>query len=356
MAKKKKTKDKARIKAKLRKQQEQQQEQKDKLTEVDSETAIENLLDNKKFLRYSHERYGLRPGMSTLDAFKGGAMERMAVTGEIHRAGMVLNLPANNIFTKRDVSVLDTIKVDFRDIPVEKLMLVKENLNIYMDDLPHLFIRCGKLELSFGKKIVTVVFSYRDKEEIQEFGPTKDEGGLVVTINNGGLVSGAHIAYKGVGVPFEMNHAYTFDQFVRDSDNYIEEDFIEFGRNDIFNLLSVLLYVNSLATTKVIRNKPSDKIYNKSNKRPESGSDKVSGVYQKEYDREIVIPRVYKLVGTELHEYDNEIKGYRKVMCRHSVSGHWRHYKSGKKVWISEFERGSGKRKSKPKVYRAKER
>lgn len=352
MAKKKKTKDKVRQKAKIRKQVIEKSE---KLTDIDSETAIENLLDNKKFIRYTHERYGLRPGMTAMDAFKGGAMERMAVAGEVHRAGMVLNLPANSIFTKRDISILDTIKVDFRDIPVEKLLLVKENLNIYMDDLPHLFIKCGKIELSFGKRVVTIVFSYRNKEEIQQLAPTDDEGGLVLTINNDGIVSGAHISYKGVGEPFEMNHAYTFDQFVRDSDNYMEEDFVDFGRNDIFNLLAVLLYVNSLATTKVVRNRPSDKIYKKSNTSSKNSSDKVSEVFQREYDREIVIPRVYKLVGTELHEYDNEIKGYRKVVCRHSVCGHWRHYKNGKKVWINEFERGRGSRKSKPKTYRAKE-
>lgn len=352
MAKKKKTKDKARQKAKLRKQQ---GEQRDKATKISSETAMDNLMSKKEFFKYMDKRYGFRLGMSPTELLKGGHMKEISILGEIHKMGMYLNTPDNNVFLQcKDLSVLDTIKVDVSEIPSSKMALVKDNMDIYIEELPHLFIKQGKLELTFGKKVVTVVFSYKTKEEIEEFGPTDSEGGLVLSINNDGMISGAHINYDGFGKPLAINHGYTFDQFIRDSDNYLEDDFIKFGKNDIINMLTVLLYVNSLATAKVVKSNTSDKTYKRSNKTPKNISDKVSEVYQEDNDREIIIPRIYKLVGTELHEYDKETKSYRKVMCRHSVCGHWRHYKSGKKIWISEFERGKGARKSKPKVYRAK--
>lgn len=352
MAKKKKTKDKARQKAKLRKQQ---VEQKGKLTKVSSEAAMDDLMSKKTFFKYMDKRYGFRIGMSPAELLRGGHMKEISILGEIHRTGMYLNAPGNNVFLNcRDMRALDTIKVDVSEIPSSKMALVKDNMDIYIEELPHLFIKQGKLELTFGKKVVTVVFSYKTKEEIEEFGPTDSEGGLVLSINNDGMVSGAHISYDGFGKPLEIDHGYTFDQFVRDSDNYLEDDFIKFGKDDIINMLTVLLYVNSLATAKIIKSNTSDKTYKKSDRTSKNSSGKVSEVYNGDCDREIIIPRIYKLVGTELHEYDNESKSYRKVMCRHSVCGHWRHYKSGKKIWISEFERGRGIRKSKPKVYRAK--
>jgi hypothetical protein len=41
---------------------------------------------------------------------------------------------------------------------------------------------------------------------------------------------------------------------------------------------------------------------------------------------------------------------HRPISCEFSVRGHFRHYKSGKTVWIAEYRKGTGKKKD--KVYR----
>lgn len=70
-----------------------------------------------------------------------------------------------------------------------------------------------------------------------------------------------------------------------------------------------------------------------------------------EEDRHNVIRRKYLAlneIGVNLKLRHGGIRSTRKKMRYHKVSGFWRTYKSGKKVWIHPFERGQKSEETKP--------
>ena len=72
---------------------------------------------------------------------------------------------------------------------------------------------------------------------------------------------------------------------------------------------------------------------------------------KKNKKRKVRVIRIMRLNSDELTEY---VKTHRKIECPcWGVMGHWRSYKSGKKVWIAPYRKG--RERSNPDVYSPKE-
>lgn len=196
-----------------------------------------------------------------------------------------------------------------------------------VDSLKNLFINCGYI-LSTGDQLD--MFSYFEKK------------------SNGILF----FAYLPI-LDYSYQMFFTFedhgiDIFGEDKFEIQENEMREIITNVSFLIIGELAYANYLVTNYKIaieENTTIKKISQSSkNKKNKKRNKTVKTV------RNINITNAHRIINSSRNVNNNERRSYERQVKSWTVHGHWRTYKSGKKVWIEPHTRKAKNNKTNKKV------
>lgn len=321
------------MKAQIRQQQERQKTFK----------MMEGLLLNPDFFSYMKAQYG-DIVKNKIDMMKPEVMQEIYDYIIINERGEVLQRDSMRLFTEKDKSEeLNVIECNIDDINMDKLKLVKENLDLYIPDISNMFTKFGLINLYNNGVKTEIIFSAGAPDGMSKMENEVDS--IMIVVNQEGKLCGANFAHIKDDKP-AINYGYSFSNYMKDMEkhsyNFKDYNYKAYTLNAMLNVASIVFYINSLATAP----KSERQVLEAKQRRERSTSGRKKATQATKTEREVVIPRKFKVYKDNLLQFNNKTNKYERSVGRHSVSGHWRHYKSGKKVWINEFERGKGATKT----------
>lgn len=214
---------------------------------------------------------------------------------------------------------LPLVDCNINNIDKIKYKLVKQNIDAFATDINNFFVKAGLITVHNGaSKSKDILFLTRENELF-----------CAVYSYDTDTTCASHIILDKNKA--DIVHAFGSKEYIkRASTRIIPIPLHQMAEEKGLDNIALVLYINHIVTHKIIR-PSSNKEYKPSlvpNKR---------GDYKPKEATEI--PRVvYTLNPT------GEItrSGYDRHKDSWLVTGHWRHYKSGKKVWINPYVKGEG--------------
>lgn len=229
---------------------------------------------------------------------------------------------------------------------IKNEMFSFDNIVIQSEEFDKIKTENGSYEvqLKFGSGyiiLLTRMFGAIISAEVFMFGENGGKNNLFISLTN------------NYGDILEANRAilskHELEQIQKYMDSAPDEE-IELPVSFVSYFSEILFTIQGFFNTAAEMRRRYNKKYNETHPKGEKTSPAVKSNPTEE-DRHNVIKRKYLAlneIGVNLRLRHGGIRYTRKKMRYHKVSGFWRTYKSGKKVWINPFERGQKSEETKP--------
>lgn len=218
------------------------------------------------------------------------------------------------------VDVFPLVECNMNHVDRKKLNLIRKNIDVFSLDVGKFFVEKGVIRVNDGSKDVKeIVFSTK-------------ENSIIIFIKDLLLNMYSSILVDVIdNKPVTYSYMSAQEYIERAKTTVVPIPLHKMAEQRSLDSLALLFYINQLATTRK-QVKTSNKVIQGSTTRKSNVAATGQSV--------VNLPRtVYVLTehGTLTRKGD---------ITRHTdawlVSGHWRTYKSGKKVWIDSFTKGNG--------------
>lgn len=252
---------------------------------------------------------------------------------------------------EKDMSTLDQIECDLAFLNEDRIVKIKNNLELYNDEISRLFLEDGVLVLKEKGRVVNKVFFHYKKDEQGIVFLSKN---LKTQFINGGTFRFNKNGELDVRGAISKEEFYLYEKVLNGigglssgQDEYTKMR--NAANNLVIDMASILLYIDFIAKYK----KEFITVTNKAINTPRNPKKKKTKGSPK---KKVNIIKKFVIQSDMIRKYEKEQKEniYERHMESWTVSGHWRKIKGGKeKIWIAPYTKGDPSKK-KGKVYTVK--
>lgn len=249
----------------------------------------------------------------------------------------------------KDKKSLDQIECELDFLNEDRLVKVKNNLEIYNEEISRLFLNEGLIVVKRGAQVLShILFIYSEERE----GLVFISKNFMTNCLHGGTfrIIDGELDVVGMVSKKEYN---LYEKALGEFAEYIKSDDEDYkvrsmANNLVVDMASILFYIDFLTKYK----KEFVTVANRAVEVPQNSKKKKSkGAARKKVN----LVKKFTIQTNEIVKYEKEHNHniYERHVESWTVSGHWRKIKGGKEVtWVSPYTKGKGTKKG--KVYTVK--